>query len=130
MLRQSNSEFDGSELEVEGQDHFHLSIDQVLARLDDVEPGVNPDDLRCTPKCKGSPESPGDAHGSVVVEDLQVDSITGEAQDHENPSFELEASMLSEDGPKDVRLAEGEWRLGGLEDIRDINLKGCEAFLI
>ena len=37
---------------------------------------------------------------------------------------------MSEDGPKDVRLAEEERMLGGLEDIRDVRLEGCKAFLI
>ena len=92
VLGQGYSELDGSELEVEGRDHLHLNVDQVLARLDDVEPEVNPDDLRCAPQCKGSPKSPGDALSAEVVEDLQVDSTTGEAQDHKNPSFQLEAS--------------------------------------
>ena len=67
--------------------------------------------------------SHGDALSPVVVEDLQVNSTTGEAQDHKNPSLQLEVSLVSKDGSKDVRLAEGERRLGGLEDVRDISLE-------
>ena len=38
VLRQCYSEFNGGEFEVEGGDHLHLCVDQVLARPDDVEP--------------------------------------------------------------------------------------------
>ena len=56
--------------------------------LDDVEPRVNPDDARGASQCKRPSESSGDALGTVVVEDLQVDSTAGEAEHHKNPSLE------------------------------------------
>ena len=130
VFGQGGSEFDGGELEVEGRDHLNFSADSVLACLEDVELGVNPDDTRCASQCKGSPKSPGDALTAVVVEDLQVDSTTGEAQDHENPSLQLEVPLVSKNGSNDVPLAEGERRLGGLEDVRDISLESRKAFLI
>ena len=61
-------------------------------------------------RAKTSPEPSGYALSTVVVKDLQVDSLAGEAQDHKNPSLELEISLVSQDGSKDVwKMENGGW---------------------
>ena len=57
------------------------------------------------------------------MEDLQVDSSTGEAEHHENPSFQHDFALRGQDGAEDICLAEREWRLNGLEDVWDVGLE-------
>ena len=82
MLGESDSELDGGKLDVEGWDHLHLCVDQVLTRLDNVESRVNQDDLRGTSQGDCSLEPPGYALSTVVMKDLQVNITTGETEDH------------------------------------------------
>ena len=72
VLGKGDSELNAFEFDVEGCNNFHLSVDQVLASLNNVQPGVNPDDLGCAPQSKYSPESSGYALGAVMMKDLQV----------------------------------------------------------
>ena len=53
---------------------LHLGVNQILACLDNVESGVDPDSARGASQCKGASESTGDALGAVFMEDFQVDS--------------------------------------------------------
>ena len=55
---------------------------------------------------------------------------TGEAEHHEDSSFELSTVLRGHDWPKDVSLAEGEWRLHRFYYARDVGLESSEAFLV
>ena len=68
--------------------------------------------------------------GAVVVEYLQVHSAAREAQDNQNPSFELLSVLVGKYGSKYISLAVSEGRLNGLEDVRDISLECREWFLV
>ena len=57
------------------------------------------------------------------MEDLQVDGSTGETEYHENPSFQHEFSLRSQDRTKYICLTEREWRLDSLEDVRYVGLE-------
>ena len=98
MLGQCYSEFNGCKFDIEGQDHLHLRVDQVLTRPDNVKSGVNPDDPRCTSQGECSPEPPSYASSTVMMKDLQVNSTAREAQDHKNLSFEFNITLESQDG--------------------------------
>ena len=78
--------------------HLHLCVDQVLANLDDIQPGVNPDDPRGTPHCKCPPEPPGYALGAVMMKKFQVNSTAGEAKYYKDPSLELNTFLGGQDG--------------------------------
>ena len=89
MLGECDPEFNRCKFDVESGNDLHLS-----------EYGVDPDDARGCSQCKGASESTGDALGAVVMEDLQVDGAAGEAEHHENPSFQCDFALRGQDGPK------------------------------
>ena len=106
MFGKGDSELNNCEFDVEGRNNFHLRVDQVLASLDDVQPGVNPDDSGCAPQSKCSPESSGYALGAVMMKDLQVNCTAGEAEHYEDPSLELNTTLRGQNGSEDVRFTE------------------------
>ena len=62
-----------------------------------------------------------------------MNSTTGEAQDHKNPSFELNITLGSQDGSEDICLTEGKRSLDSFKDVRNIinvSLEGCITFLV
>ena len=89
VLGKSYSELNGGKCVVKGQDHLHLCVDQVFAQSDNIEPRVNPDDPRGSSQGECFLESSGNTLGTVVMNDLQVDSMAGEPQNHKDPSLEL-----------------------------------------
>ena len=89
MFGKSDSELDSCEFDVEGENHLHPSVDQVLASLDDIQPGVKSNDPGCAPQRKHFPEYSGYALGVVMMKDFQVNSTAGEAKYYEDPSLEL-----------------------------------------
>ena len=98
VLGKSDSELDCGEFDVERGNYLHFCVNQVLASLDNIQPGVNPDDPGCTPQCKGPPEFPGYALGAVMMENFQVNSKAGEAKYYKDPSLELNTFLGGQDG--------------------------------
>ena len=111
-------------------DDLHLRVDQILARLDNVQSTVDPDDERCTSQSEGSIKTSGDSLGAVVVQDLKMHPLTGKTEDYQDPSLGLGTVFLCKDRSEYVSLTVGEWRLDGFEDVRDISFKCSERDLV
>ena len=130
MFGQSDPELNGGELQIEVGDHLHLSVDQILASLDNVQTSINPNDARCAPQSKGSFKSSGNTLGAVIVQDFEVHPVTGKAENNKDPSFGLVTVDMGENRSEDISLTVGERRLNRLEDIGDICFVRHEGYLI
>ena len=104
-------------------------MNQIFSRFGDVESSVNPDDARSSSQGKGSLKPSGDTCGTVAVEKFKMNSMTGEAKYNQDPSLVLNFSRESKDWTENVCLRVGEWRLDSLEDVGNVGLEGCKAFL-
>ena len=58
-----------------------------------------------------------------------MNSTAGETKHNQNPPLMLDFSMKYKDWSKDVSLSLGKQRLDGFEDVGNISLESCKAFL-
>ena len=59
-----------------------------------------------------------------------MDSSAGEAENYEDPSFELNPVLRSQDRSEDVSLAERERRLHGFQNVRDVSLESSKTAFV